>query len=787
MAADTGGTGRLWFEAGPVGGGLLAAVVNGAAVPVGRTGAEVPAGFADLAAASRLAGDGAGGVFIAAPTAIVHVGEGLTTLAGKPSADTVGGDELAARGDGGPLQAATFGVIAAITTDEAGNVYVADRVDARTDTVTIRFLNRSDEPVTFYGGTPAARTVAAGTIATIAGGDAAPAGPDLVAVAPSLAVGQDRLYLAAQSSAGSAATVGMLNLGSGPLSLHGATVAAGEIATVATVNGAAGVGLVTGAAPVSPLPGIAADTDGNLYLVEQMNHRVRRVDRSGVVSTFAGTGAPGFNGNDLPAVQARLDRPYDVELAPGGRVYISDAGNRQVRMVDRAGVIRAAPGNGAGIRALCEASPTSPTDRPPAGTTRDLAQPGHPSSLTSDPAGNVYLTTSSMAQVHRLDPSGTLSPVVGRPPGACRDTNCAVEEGAPEAVDVATVMDVAVRPGGGLYIQDGNFPRRQGEQGASRVRFLNVSRKPVRVHGVDVPAGQVRRVAGSLSAAIGEGAAGEGRALDVRIQPAGAGALAAGRDGSLFIADAAAGHVWQVDPDGTITTALPGRNAETEGGAPVCCELPVNLTTDSQDNLYISDAADNRVWFLNRSGTVAVVHGLSVPPGSAHPVAGAPGSVPRRGIFLGSRDEDVPARDAQLSAGALATDRSGNLYISDTQAHVVRRVDRAGLITTVAGIGQASFNGDGMKALVTGLHQPSDVAVDACGNLLIADTANDRVRRVNLVGSCPSLAPQAAEPGRGWLGAAATVAVVVALILAAGLTLLGRRQRRGTDPTPATG
>lgn len=785
VAADSGGTGQLWFEAGPVGAGLLAAVANGAAITVSRSGAEVPAGSPDLAAASRLADDGRGGVFIVARTAIVQIGEGLTTLAGRPSAATVGGDDVAASGDGGPLAEATFGGIAAIVTDGPGNVYVADRVDARTDAVTIRFLNRGDEPVTFYGGTPAARTVAAGTIATIAGGDAAPAGPDLLAVAPSLAVGQNRLYLSGQTSAGSAATVRMLNLGTGPLSLHGVTVAAGAIATVATVNGATGAGLVSDAAPVSPVPGIAADTDDNLYLVEQMNHRVRRVDRSGRVSTFAGTGAPGFNGNDLPAVQARLDRPYDVDVGPGGRVYISDAGNRQLRMVDRAGVIRAAPGNGANLQGVCEAMPTSPTDRSAAGTTRDLPQPGHPTSLASDPAGNVYLTTSSMAQVHRLAPSGGLSPAVGRPAGACREAGCAVEEGAPEAVDVSAVMGVAVRPGGGLYIQDGSLPRRQGEQGASRVRFLNLSSTPVRVHGVDVPAGQVRRVAGDLSAAVGAVPFGGGRALDVRIQPSGAGALAAGRDGSLFIADALAGVVWQVDAGGTITTALPGRSAEAEGGAPVCCGLPVNLETDPEDNLYISDAVDNRVWFLNRSSTIAVVHGLSVPPGSAQPVAGAPGSVPRRGILLGSQDEGVPARNAQLSPGALATDRSGNLYLSDSQAHVVRRVDLAGLITTVAGIGQASFNGDGMKALVTGLHQPSDVAVDVCGNLLIADTANDRVRRVNLVDSCSSLAPQAAESGRGWPGAAATVALV-ALILAAGLALLGRRQRRGARAMTVT-
>jgi DNA-binding beta-propeller fold protein YncE len=89
---------------------------------------------------------------------------------------------------------------------------------------------------------------------------------------------------------------------------------------------------------------IAFDPAGNLYVVDRLNHRVRRIDRDGIITTIAGTGDPGYAGDGGPATEAQLTRPVDVEVAADGVVYVADTGNHCVRAIDRAGVISTVAG-----------------------------------------------------------------------------------------------------------------------------------------------------------------------------------------------------------------------------------------------------------------------------------------------------------------------------------------------------------------------------------------------------------------------------------------------------------
>lgn len=775
LAADAAGAGSLWYEIGEVAEGRVTRIFSTTSVRVQSTGV-MPAGRkgqhgprARPASAGRLAADGSGGLLIAKPAAVLLLGDGLVTLAGTTSPATAAVAPGAGLGDGGPLRAARFNHIAAIAADPAGNVYVADEVDRRANTIAIRFLNRSAEPVTFYPGTPSQLTVAPGTIGTLAGGPArgdAPLGPlsRLVALAPALAVAEGRLYLGATGAGQrSGAVVRLLNLGAGELSAHGATVRPGEMTTVATVEGAPGATRdLAGRPPPGAVPGIAVDAEGDLFLADPAGHRVRRVDGSGVVTTFAGTGAAGFNGNDRAAATARLDRPYDVEIGPDGRLYISDAGNGLVRFVDRGGTIRAALGNGAGIRWNCRGS----GDRGATPAGRRLAgQNGGPGSMAADGSGNAYIALNGLGQVHRLAPSGRLQPVAGRPRAMpCPDSSGCAGEGAPAtATDFAALGGVALGPGGGIYVQDG-----------SRVRFVNLGRRPVRLHGVVVAPGTVRTVAGrTRPAGPGTGAfispAGDGGpALKADIAP---GSLVADRRGNLLLGDPARGSVRQVDPRGTITTPLspppPGEDGKINLSR--CCSFLAGLALDRAGNLYIADGS--RAWFLNRSGAAVVVHGVAVAAGAVEAVAGSAGP--------GSQDEGGRAIEVSLPGlGSVAVDRSGNLYVLTGPDHTVRRVDRAGAIATVAGSGQRGFNGDGLKGVLTALDGPGHVVVDACGNLLIAEVGNDRVRRLNVVASCavPDPGNTAAAAQRSSLalvaGAAAALAAVVFLAVRR-----GRRRR----------
>lgn len=786
LAADASGT--LWFESGAPHEGLLTKVVSSASIPVLRTGVvssgeaggdargQTPAnhGSAALLAANRN-----GGLLLGVSKAVVEYSDDFATVAGAippPGADA----ESEQAGDGGTLRAARFKHISSIASDSAGNVYVADRVDNDGGEISIRFLNRTDRPVTFYGGTPHERTVASGTVATIAGGERGPAGP-IVAESAVLAVAADRLYLAAAGPGGRAG-VRMLNLGGSALSTHGVAVSPGDTAEVATA--VAPDSADRGSARASALSGIAADEQGSLFLAEPANHRVRRLDPTGAVTTFAGTGAPGFNGNDRRATEARLDRPYDVEVGAGGRIYISDTGNAQVRVVDQAGTIRTALGNGTTNRWLC-VDDEGPSDAA-AATAGPPARTGVPKSVATDAAGNVYVAAAELGQVHRLAPSGSLRPVAGR---SCDNpAGCRVGDGAaPTEAILAGLSALRLGPAGGLYVLE-----------ATRVRFLNVGGRPVTVHGVAIPAGGLRTVMGKSATKTSPPPTPVTPSPTIAPIPAGPPpttpdgepaiahapgitytAIAADDRRNVVLADipegpffSGNGSVRHVDSGGIITTLVdrPGLGPEGTVDPTRCCAYPGGLVTDTAGNLYIADTAGRRVWFLNRSQRPVVVHGVAVPAGRLEPVAG--------GGRTGSQDEGIPAPEARLSAPmGLALDGDRNLYIADVIAHSVRRVDAGGIITTVAGNGQPGFNGDGLKGQLAALNQPTDVAIDACGNLLVTDSGNDRVRRLNLVNSCPTGSPTATAGTPGpWRYAAA--AAVVALAGAGAIILFGRWRHR---------
>jgi sugar lactone lactonase YvrE len=137
--------------------------------------------------------------------------------------------------------------------------------------------------------------------------------------------------------------------------------------------------------------------------------------------------------------------------------------------------------------------------------------------------------------------------------------------------------------------------------------------------------------------------------------------------------------------------------------------------------LFISDVATNAVWARDlASGKETVIAG---------------------GHGAGYWGDGGPALEAQLTGPrGLALDAAGDLYIADTGNHAIRRIDVNGTITTVAGDGTRGFSGDGGPATTAGLDTPTGVAVDAAGNLYIADTLNNRIRKVDQAGNIATVA-----------------------------------------------
>jgi len=805
------GAGRLYFDTGPADEGKVAKVDNDGRVRILATGTPRADPAADVgrvaeSGAGRLAADGAGGVFVAAGARVLHVASdtaltysadagpaappALVSLAGEPgTAPAAYGTGSA--GDAGPASAARFTSARSLVTDPAANLYIADQLDGA---VLIRFVNRTDQPVTFYTGTPQQLTVKPGHIDTVAG-VAASLPPVEGASARStvfegsqaaITVTAGLLYVASSAATGlanSSTRIQVVNLGGASATVHGRQVDGGQVTTVSTDDPAQtqrelGTSRLTISGEVS---GISADANGNLFLADIETNRVLRLDSNGALSTFAGTGGGelgrgGFNGNNRRATQAQLNQPYDVKAGPDGRIYISDSRNSQVRAVDKSGTIQAVRGSGVALSWRCTSEDGRSTMPP------EVPRTGKPSSPAVDQAGNIYVAVPGAAQVDKVDATGIVTAVAGSPRGGfrqCPETQpCPAggDRGPPREALLVRPTAITLSPDGSLYILDA---------GDARVRLANLGRRPLLKHGVRVSPGTIETVAGDGRHGFGGD---DGPALQAQLAAAGAdegpggfpgvpGSLALGTEGDLFIADAGNHRIRRVDAAGTMTT-IAGEGQPSPRSD--CCKDPSDLTSDVAGNLYVRNGP--YLWFWNRGALPTTAGGQSVPAGGLKVIAGD-------GTY-GIADDEVRATEAPLLPPAgLTVDSKGNLYIAGVGAFEVgldiqgigsvgdlRKVDTAGVVSVVAGNWQAGFNGDGLRAALTSLGAPGGLAVDRCDNVIIADRGNDRLRRVNVFGPCPPL-PVVPVPRADRTPVVTLAVAAVTLAVASGIVVLRRRNR----------
>jgi sugar lactone lactonase YvrE len=160
--------------------------------------------------------------------------------------------------------------------------------------------------------------------------------------------------------------------------------------------------------------------------------------------------------------------------------------------------------------------------------------------------------------------------------------------------------------------------------------------------------------------------------------------------------------------------------------------MPEGVAVDSTGNLYIAEFSNHRIRCVSPNGIIETIAG-----------GGPPGKFGRE---LGSGDGG-PALRARLNCPhAMVVDSQGRLFVADWLDHRVRRITPDGMITTVTGMGKPGFSGDGGPAAKAMLSSPHGLAVDGAGNLLIADYANNRIRKVNAEGTISTIA------GGGTLG-----------------------------------
>jgi sugar lactone lactonase YvrE len=199
--------------------------------------------------------------------------------------------------------------------------------------------------------------------------------------------------------------------------------------------------------------------------------------------------------------------------------------------------------------------------------------------------------------------------------------------------------------------------------------------------------------------------------------------VAVGPDGSVYISDSAANLIRKVTPDGTITTVVGTGDVGSggDGGPATEAELnhPTGLAVGSDGTVYIADTGNNRIRRVDTNGIITTVAGTGEE---------------------GQTGDAVPADTAALALPeGVAVHRTGDLYIADTGNDRIRRVDTDGIITTVAGVGTPGAGGDDGPAIEASLNGPRGIALTSDGTLHIADTGNNRIRRVDTDGTITSL------------------------------------------------
>jgi len=248
------------------------------------------------------------------------------------------------------------------------------------------------------------------------------------------------------------------------------------------------------------------------------------------------------------------------------------------------------------------------------------------------------------------------------------------------------------------------------------------------VRRVDVVTGVISIVAGTgVPGSSGDG----GKSEDARLRsPRG---VCFGPGGDLYIADAGAHVVRKISAASGVITTVAGSGApgsSGDGGAATSARLsaPCGIAVTEAGDLLIAERGGNRVRLVSADGLISTVAG-----------SGA----------AGYGGDSGPAASARLRAPEdVALGPNGDLYVADTGNHAIRRVARAtGIITTVAGVGSPGFAGDGGSAALASLNGPRALDISPGGDLYIADTGNERVRRIEIASAAITTVAGTGVPG----------------------------------------
>lgn len=430
--------------------------------------------------------------------------------------------------------------------------------------------------------------------------------------------------------------------------------------------------------------GLAFDPKGNLYVADRNNHRVRKIDPSGTITTVAGNGIPDWGGDNGPAINANLNYPSDVVCDEQGNLFISDRSNNRIRKVDAHGIITTYVGLGPAEFG---------GDFGPA----EDALLKYPFGITLDKNGNLFIADRGNNRIRKVDGKGIITTVAGD--GSHFFSG---DFGPAFQSSLAFPTGVAVDEAGNLYIADRNN---------NRVRKVD-------------SLGIIRTIIGTGAGDYnGDNEVASETSLKLPF------AVETDAAGNLLIVDRSNFRVRKVNQKTYQVKTIAGNGEflfKGDGGPArgASLETPSGIVIDSQDNIIFADLTHNRIRKINAEGIINTLAGNG---------------------YLGNEGDGGPAVNATLyRPSAMALDAEDNIYLvsSSGSSWIVRKIDAQGTISLFAGNGRRGYTGDGGLAVEASFYTIRDIATDRHGNLFVVDISNENIRKIDKNGIITTIAKE---------------------------------------------
>ncbi|MBP1221895.1 T9SS type A sorting domain-containing protein [Flavobacterium sp. 1355] len=447
--------------------------------------------------------------------------------------------------------------------------------------------------------------------------------------------------------------------------------------------------------------GICIDTNGNLYVADSENNKIRKITSDGSVTTLAGSVMGKADGN---GAAAKFSIPYAICIDPTGNLYVSDSGNGRIRKITLSGNV----------------------------TTIAPSQDLHiPRGICVDKTGNLYITSLGSDAIYKITPAEQVTIIAGSVTGYADGTGTAAKFHHPIGIDidangnlfVADMYNDRIRkitPDGAVTSFAG-FGSPSSDDLGAKAGFYDPHGLHVHSDGniyvADASNNKIRKISpeGVICTFAGSGP-GADDGLRLVAEFSGMYGMCTDPSGNIYVVDQTNFRIRKITPEGVTSTLAGHEEGYADGTGPYAkFSFPNGICSDAAGNIYVTDAGNYKIRKITPQGVVTTLAGSTVG------FADGPGSAAKFNTDL----------------DGICADKSGNLYVADNYNHKIRKITPNGTVSTFAG---STFGFEDGPASTAKIWQPKGICIDKNGNLYVSDRFNHRIRKITPNGTVSTLA-----------------------------------------------